>query len=288
MFKPQKFPGPTKPDDLILKDICKINPTDAVPQSPGIEFCKYNPDQPSQPAPARERMFTPQMSSFYMGSIWSGARTPREIPDETEHDKKIINQMFENYYEWYEILDPLFPRENDNNDLQACIDYIRLKAIFIAYSILELYNEEKPVYEVDPEYLPQEFDGYKFIDLVFFYLKKDDAFIGSSSYLSYIKQIEESDVYKFATGNIKIEDQPPEAYGEDNESHGAAVAIDDDRLGGAAFAIDDVDVGGSTRRRRRRRNRVKTIKKSKKRSTLRRRRRSSNRKVRKARNTRRK
>jgi hypothetical protein len=272
MFKPQNFSGPTKPDDLILKDICKINPTDAVPQSPGIEFCKYNPDQPSQPAPARQRLFTPQMSSFYMDSIWSGARTPREIPHETEDDKMIINNMFETYYEWYEIIDPIFPQGNDNKDLQACIDYIRLKAIVIAYSILEIYNSEKPPHEVEPEFLPQEFDGDKFIDLVFFYLKKDAAFIGSDSYLSYIKQIEESDVYKFATGNIKIEDLPPEAYGGDNESHGPA-------LEGV-----DVAVGGSTRRRRRS-HRVKTIKKSKKRSTLRRSRRSS--KARKSRNTRR-
>lgn len=245
------------------------------PMTPGVMFDTYGtPDgvrvvRPDNSIPT----FTPCYAEQYLfigpvtpGTPWTPRRTPR-----SPQTPKILtsNQLYQEHYYWYWLLDPLF---NYDNEEQETIEQIRIDAMSIAYGVisktgkLEEYENEAKSGDVSKP-------NKMFLDEVFKVLiekyKKDPR---EHTKLDIVRQIIGGCAYAAASGEVKVTDSPSVSVPVMNEYDDS---VSSDRSNRSDRSELD---GGFTRRR------VKTIKKYKKRT----RRRISKRKSRKTRTTRRK
>jgi hypothetical protein len=253
-----------------------------VEYSKDLDFVRSEPRRYEPEQPISNILFVPRIID------------PSELVISVE-DVAAVENMYKRYQKWYELIYNTFPDVEENpEDYDDFIEYLKLKAVIIGYSILEKEEENENKSDVEKKYtiykkrIPQHIKT-AFIKDVYERLEHDEDLQGIDEYQSYIRQIKKNNNYKNTIGEVNIGFVPPELLQnnellepfdlEDEEEYDDDDDDDDDEASRGSR-------GGSTRRRLRRHHRVRTIKKShKKRPTARRRRR--HRRSSKARSTRR-
>ena len=241
-----------------------------VEYSTDLDFVRSEPRRYEPEQPISDILFVPRIID------------PNELVISVE-DVASVSNMYKRYQKWYELIYNTFPDVEENpEDYDDFIEYLKLKAVIIGYSILEKEEENENKSDVEKKYtiykkrIPQHIKT-AFIKDVYERLEHDkDLQQGIDEYQSYIRQIKKNNNYKNTIGEVNIGFVPPELLQNNEllEPFDLEEEEEEDDDDEEASRGSRGSRGGSTRRQRRRHHRVKTIKKShKKRPTARRRRR---------------
>jgi hypothetical protein len=248
------------------------------PMTPGVMFHKYNLAIPDGLTLVRPDSSVPRFTPWYAEKyLFIGPATPGTgcTPRSPQTPKiHTSNQLYQNYYYWYWLLDPLFNYDNEEQEEQRIIEKIRIDAMVLAYKVIS-QDGKLEQYEHIASTQGVSIPNKNFLNEVF--EKLMTKYQDMPRELNIVTQIKGGCAYAAASGEVKITDFPIESFpgmNQDEDYDGSERSPS--TVSPVSPAISS-ELGGSTRRR------VKRIKKYKKRT----RRRNSKRKSRKSRTTRR-